>query len=214
MTSITGSLYNTLNAYTSSLTSTTKDSDSDSSATKETTTTSTSTSDKVSLSYRVTTAQAREYHGLSATGILSLSDFETAAAEKEETVSTQLAKAMKSLGISSDQEVSLSLNNDGDITIAEKFEGKDDLEDLLNQDKTFVQAFSGLSSNNEVLSYVDSLTSTSISLMDYMNSDTNDQDLFALASKYATIKAADSIEDLWRLSHSQTPYTYTYNTEK
>lgn len=205
MTSISDSLYTTLNSYTS-LSSVTSNSDSDSS-TEETSTTGT-TSDTVSLSSQVSTAQAREYYGLAATGRLTLSDFESAAAEQEETVSTMLAQAMETLGISSDQEVSLSLD-DGNITIAEDFTGKDELEDLLNQDDTFVQAFAGLSSNNEVLDYVDSLTTTSVSLVDYMGSNTNDSDLLALASRYATIKAADSIEDLWQLSHSQTPYTYT-----
>jgi len=210
MTSITDSLYTTLSAYTSSLTSTTTDSDSDDSSEETTSTTSTDT-DTVSLSSEVTTAQAREYYGLSATGSLSLADFETAAAEQEETVSTMLAEAMESLGISSDQEVSLSLDDDGNITIAEDFEGKDELEELLNSDETFVQTFAGLSSNSEVLSFVDSLTSSSVSLVDYIDSDTNDEDLLELASTYATIKSADSIEDLWQLSHSETPYTYTYN---
>ncbi len=209
MTSITGSLYTTLNSYTG-LSGLTSESTTDSDSTTEETTVK-SSGDTVSLSSKVATAQAREYYGLAATGNLTLSDFQAAAETQEGTVNTLLAQAMESLGISPDQQVTLSLDSDGDITIKEDFSGKDELEEQLNEDDTFVQAFAGLSSNNEVLDYVDSLTSNSISLVDYMDSDTSQSDLLSLASQYAATKSANSIQDLWQLSHAQTPYSYTYN---
>jgi len=212
MTSITGSLYTTLNSYTS-LSGLTSDSTTDSdSATKETTVKS--SGDTVSLSSKVATAQAREYYGLAATGTLTLSDFQAAAETQEGTVNTLLVQTMESLGISPDQQVTLSLDSDGDITIKEDFSGKDELEDLLNQDDTFVQAFAGLSSNSEVLDYVDSLKSFSVSLADYINSDTSESDMLSLASRYEATKSANSIQDLWQISHAKTPYTYTFNADE
>jgi hypothetical protein len=179
---------------------------------KEVTATS-KTGDTVTLSSEVTTARTREYFGLAPTGRLTLADFKTAASDQEESVKTMLASAMEKLGIDPDQEISLSLDDGGDITIEEDFAGKSELEDALNEDETFVQAFSGLSANNEVLDYVKSLQTNSVSLVDYINSDTNDEDLMSLAAKYSALKSGGSaIETLWSLSRSETPYTYTYNT--
>jgi hypothetical protein len=170
------------------------------------------TGDTVSLSSDVTTAKAREYIGLSPTGRLTLADFKTAATDQKDTVNTLLASAMEELGIDADQKISLSWDDDGDIVISEKFSGKRELEDALNEDTTFVKAFKGLSANNEVLDYVKSLQTNSVSLVNTMNSETSDEDLMALATKHATIKAGGgSIETLWRLGRSETPYTHAYN---
>jgi len=210
MTTISGTTYAGLYSYAGSSLSGLLTS---SSTTSEKESTSTSkTGDTVTLSSEVTTAKTREYLGLTPTGRLSLADFKTAAGDQEDTVSTMLASAIEELGIDADQELTLSLDDDGNIAIEEDFTGKSELEDALNDDETFVQAFSGLSANNEVLDYVKSLQTNSVSLADYISSDTSDEDLMSLAAKYSALKSGGSaIETLWSLSRSETPYSYTYN---
>ncbi len=213
MTSITNSLNSGLNSYyNTGLTEQTSSTSRSGSDIVKSTESSVATGDTVRLSSAVKTAQTREYLGLNPTGTLTLSDIQGAAAEQEETVGSMLASAMEVLGINENQQVSLSLDDDGNIVIAEDFSGSDELEEALNSDDTFVQAFSGLSANNEIMDYAASLQSKSATLADYINGDTSDSDLLSLASSYSSIKSAgSSIEALWQVSHNETPYTYAYN---
>lgn len=197
-TSLSGLLSNT----------STKDTDAGESSTGASTGT-----DTVTLSPEALAAANRESMGLPATGTLTLSDFQTAASDQEETVSTLLASAMEELGINSDQKVSLSLNSDGDIEVENSFTASRDLETLLNASSEFTQAFTALTANNEILNFTDDLQekASSTSLADYMNSDTTQTDLLTLAAKYAGINAAaGSLETLLSISHQETPYTYEY----
>ena len=211
MTSITGSLYTTLNAYSGLSGLNGSDSGSDTDTAEQTKDTST---DTVSLSSAVSTAQAREYFGLAPTGKLTFDDIETAAQAQETAVNDTLAAAMEELGIPADQQISLSLDEDGAISIDESFSGKEDLEAYLNQDKGFLQAFSGLSTNSEVMSYARSLTSSSFSLADYLGGSESGTDLLSLAQQYSDFKSARSIETLWQVSHKETPFTYTYGGDE
>lgn len=211
MTYITSSKYPGIYSYTNSSLSGLLNTTTGKSAKDETAPT-VLTGDTVSLSSSVTTARTREYLGLSPTGKLALSDFETAAAEQKQSVSTMLASAMKELGIDADQQISLSLDNNNNIVIKEEFEGKKKLEESLNNEESFVQAFSGLSANNEIMDYADALKTRSMTLANYINEDTSDTDLLSIAAKYTEIKSnTGNIETLWSLSHSETPYTYRYN---
>ena len=209
MTSITNSLYSNLSSYYTTSLADQVSNNSGSSTSRESTGL---TGDTVSLSSAVKTAQTREYLGLNPTGPLTLSDIQTTAAQQEETVNGLLASAMETLGIDAAQQVSLSFDDNGNIVIAEDFAGSDALEESLNSDEGFVQAFSGLSANNEVMDYAASIQSKSATLADYINGDTSDSDLLSLASTYSSLKSAgSSIEALWNISHSETPYTYVYN---
>ena len=170
--------------------------------------------DTITLSPEALAAANRESVGLPATGTLTLSDFETAAAEQDETVNTLLASAMQELGIDADQQISLSLNSDNAIEVENSFTGSDELEDVLNASNEFTQAFTALTANNEILDFTEYLQekATSTSLVDYINSDSTETDLLSLAAEYSAINAAsDSLETLRSISHEQTPYTYVYN---
>lgn len=170
--------------------------------------------DTVTLSPEAQAAAKRQSIGLPATGILTLSDFKTVAAEQEETISSLLASSLEALGIDPDQQVSLSLGSNNEIDVENSFTGSDELEEMLNTNSEFTQAFTALTANNEILDFTDYLQEqvAGTSLADYMNSDTTSTDLLSLAAEYAGINAASgSVETLWSISHEQTPYTYVYN---
>lgn len=170
--------------------------------------------DTVTLSPEALAAANQESIGLPATGPLTLSDFKTVAAEREDTISSLLASSLEALGIDADQQVSLSLNSNNEIDVENSFTGSDELENVLNASSEFTQAFTALTANNEILDFTDYLQEkvASTSLADYMNSDTTETDLLSLAAEYAGINAASgSLETLWSVSHEQTPYTYVYN---
>jgi hypothetical protein len=170
--------------------------------------------DTVTLSAEALAAANRESIGLPATGKLILSDFETAAAEGEETVNTLLASAMEELGIDADQQVSLSLNSNNEIEIKNTFTGSDALEDMLNANSEFTQSFTALTASNEILGFTEYLQEkvATTSLADYLNKETSDAELLSLAAEYSAINAASgSLETLWSISHDATPYTYEYN---
>ena len=210
MTTITSSTSAALYSYAnSSLAETLKTTSSTASSDK--TETTAKTEDTVTLSSEVSTARTREYLGLAPTGRLTLADFKTAAADQKKTVDSMLTSAMKELGVDADQQVTLSLDSDGNIAIDETFSGKSKLEEALNDDDAFVKAFNGLSANNEVLDYTTSLQTNSVSLMDYLNADTSENALMALATRYSAIKEnGSSLASLLRTSRSETPYTYVY----
>jgi hypothetical protein len=212
MTTISGTTYANIYSYSSSNLS--DELNADSSSSKETGAGKTAASgDSVTLSSEIDTAKKREYLGLSPTGRLSLSDVETAAAGQETVVNRMLSAAMAELGIDEDQAVTLSLDEDDNVVVEEDFQGKSELEDALNGDDAFVQAFEGLCANNEVTDYIDSLLGNTKSLFDYMGTDANDEDLMALATRYSNIKSGGaSMETLWNMGRSETPYSYTYNS--
>ncbi|WP_020585527.1 hypothetical protein [Desulfobacter curvatus] len=214
MTSISSD-YSNLNSYSgTSLTSLLPKTSSSGTNDEDSNTGISSETDTVTLSPEALAAANRESIGLPATGTLILSDFETAAAEQEENVSTLLASTMATLGIDADQQISLSLSSDNEIEVVNSFTGSDELEEVLNANSEFTQAFTALTANNEILDFTDYLQekATSTSLVDYINSDTAETDLLSLAAEYAGINAAaNSLETLWSISHEETPYTYVYN---
>ncbi|WP_022664895.1 hypothetical protein [Desulfospira joergensenii] len=168
--------------------------------------------DTVTLSSQVATARTREALGLSPTGRLTLADFEAASAAQEEAVNSMLETAVQALGIDSEQQVSLGLDNNGDISIQEDFSGKEELEAILNEEEAFKSAFTGLTANSEIINFKDSLLTRSDNLANYVNGDTSDDDLMSLALKYSATKSAgSSLEALLSTSRSQTPYTHVYN---
>ena len=168
--------------------------------------------DTVTLSSQVALARTREALGLNPTGRLTLADFESASAAQGEAVDVMLEGALQVLGIDAEQQVTLGLNSEGDITIQESFSGKDELESLLNEDEAFQSAFAGLSANSAIINYKDSLLTQAENLTKYINENTSDNDLMSLALKYSTAKSAgSSLESLLGVSQSETPYTHVYN---
>ncbi len=214
MSSITTD-YSTLYSYSgSSLASLLSDS-SNTITDAESTTRTASQTDTVTLSAEAMAIAQRDYLGLSAQGTLTLSDFENAAESLEETVSTLLSSALEELDIDSDQQVTLSLNDDNYIEVENSFSGSEELETALNKSSEFTQAFTGLTANNEILNYTEYLQNRTTSLADYMNSTTSESDLLSLASKFSSIKTAGtSLGTLWGISRNETPYTYKYNPDR
>ena len=177
----------------------------------DSTPTATGQTDTVTLSAEAMAVAQRDYLGLSTQGKLSQSDFETASQTLEKTVSTLLAATMENLGIDSDQEVSLYLNDDNAIEVQNNFSSSSELETALNKSHEFIQAFTGLTANNEILDYTESLQNKSVSLADYIDSNATQSDLLSIASRYQSVKAAGtSIGTLWAMGRNETPYTYSY----
>ena len=212
MSSITTD-YSSLYSYSgSSLAQLLSDTSDTSTQEVDSTTTTTAQTDTVTLSAEAMAVAQRDYLGLSTQGKLSRSDFETASQTLEETVSTLLAAAMEDLGIDSDQEVTLYLNDDNTIEIQNSFSSSTELKTALNESQEFIQAFTGLTANNEILDYTEYLQNKSVSLADYIDSNATQSDLLSIASRYQSVKAAGtSIGTLWALGRNETPYTYTYS---
>jgi hypothetical protein len=172
--------------------------------------------DTVTLSKDVPLAQRREAMGLAPTGRLSREDFENVVDADEKAVKEALETAMEELGIDKKQKVSLSLNDKGKIVIKEKFTGKSDLEKQLNNDEGFKVAFNRLATNNEFLDFTTHLqTKThSMSLVSYMNGDSDDSDwshLFELAETYDQLKSTkDPMETISTMSHQETPFEFVH----
>ncbi len=123
---------------------------------------------QVSLSEGVAEARVRENMGLNPTGPLTLGAFESAAVIQEEIVQDRLEDAIDTLGIDPNQQISLTVDSEFNITIAESFPGKSDLEKALNEDPEFELAFKQMSANREIMSYADSLTTRSSALVNFM----------------------------------------------
>jgi hypothetical protein len=186
----------------------------------QTTETSSASGDRVTFSKDLTAAQTREAMGLNPTGKLRLKDLEEVAQDREAAVSTTLAQTMQSLGIELDEEISLSVDSNGDIQISGDFPEKSDLEDALNEDEEFTTAFSQLSANQSILDHISQLQNSAqnfqASIVDYFGSDSDPDsdisDLLSLADEIETIKSGDNrMGTLLNLSTSQTPFFYTYN---
>jgi len=215
MALITNAAYSTNNYYYNSSEKLTGQTSSAPDSKSETTAQpSVSAGDTVTLSSEVATARTREAMGLNPTGSLKLGDFESAAKAQEQLVESKLASLMEELGVDENQKISLSLDAESNITIEESFSGKSDLEGALNDDKEFALAFKRLSANNEILDYTKELQTSSTNLSDFMDSGSDWNDLLSLASKYSEIKSAgNSLDSLLGVSKTQTPYTFTYNSE-
>ncbi len=169
---------------------------------------------QVSLSEGVAEARVRENIGLNPTGPLQLKDFKSAAETQEEMVQSKLEDAIAATGIHPDQQISLSVDSEFNITIAESFTGKSELEKALNEDPEFELAFKQMSANREILGYADSLTSRSASLANFMGDDSSWEDILSMAKKYDNLKSTDaSLTNLLGLSKTETPYTYTHNED-
>lgn len=206
----TGTAYNTRNLYytpsesLSGETAINRDADS-----KNAAGTPAVNSDKVTISKDVAIARTRESLGLNPTGRLILGDVETVAADQKQIVESTLSSLRESLGIAEDQQITLSLDQDSAITIKESFTGKKELENALNEDGEFYQAFTRLSGAEEFLGYTKSLQTNSVSLADFMNSDVSLDDIFSLASRYSTLKSSDNpLGTLLALSKAEMPYTF------
>ena len=168
----------------------------------------------VSLSKEVESAKARESIGLNPTGRLKMGDFQAVADEREKTVSEKLAAAMKRLGIDEDQKISISLDDNDDIAIAESFPGKSELLTELNSDTEFELAFKQLSANKQILNFTSDLTARSASLVNFMNDDSDWDSIISLAKKYEENKAAgNSLGALLGMSRAESPYTYVYDPD-
>ncbi|MBI9090607.1 MAG: hypothetical protein JEZ12_15430 [Desulfobacterium sp.] len=172
--------------------------------------------DTVTLSKDVPLAQQREAMGLPPTGRLAKEDIQAVADADEKKVKAALESTMEALGIDKDQEVSLSLDAKGKIVIKEKFEGKADLEKQLNNDEGFKATFNRLATNNEFLDFTTNLQtkSNSMSLVSFMNGDSDDSDwsaLLKIAETYNQLKATkDPLETISMISHKETPFEFVH----
>ncbi|MCG8563703.1 MAG: hypothetical protein MI747_01325 [Desulfobacterales bacterium] len=171
-------------------------------------------SDRVTLSPQVRSARTRELMGLNPTGALKLQDFGDVAQSREKVVNATLDQATQSLGIDPKQSMTLTLDAKGEVTIPENFAGKNDLEEALNQDKTFVVAFNQMSANTEILTQVSNLGKGTTSLADVMNSTADWNDIISLAQRHKKLQnSQDPLATLTDLGHAETPYTHTYPPE-
>lgn len=169
----------------------------------------------VFLSDGVAEARVRENMGLEPTGRLKLGDFKDAADAQEKAVQSRLEQTMETLGIDPDQEISLSLDADFNIIIAESFDGKAALEKALNNDPEFEKTFKQMSANKEVVNYVDSLVNRgSSSLASFMDDNTSWDDILSMAKKYGDITSGDAdLVGVLGLSKMSVPYTYVYEPD-
>ncbi len=167
--------------------------------------------DTVTLSNGIAAAKTREAMGLNPTGPLKLGDFEKAAETQEEWIRTRLESAMKDAGISTDQDITLTLDSKSKIAIKENISNRSSLEKALNEDKEFLNTFKSLSANNEVLDYTNGIKTqiSNTTLADFMNSDSDWSDIMAVASKYTELKVSDNpIQTILGICRDSNPYEY------
>lgn len=90
-----------------------------------------------------------------------------------------------------------------------------ELEKALNEDKEFLNTLKSLSANNEVPDYTNGLKTqiSNISLVDFMNSDSDWSDIMAVASKYTELKVSDNpIQTIPGICKDSNPYEYKYKS--
>jgi hypothetical protein len=168
----------------------------------------------VSLSGGVADARLRENMGLNPTGRLTLGDFRSAADTQEEVVAAKLEETMAELGLDPEMALNLSVDGDFNITIAESFPGKSELQKALNEDPEFELAYKQMTANREVADYADSLTRKSVSLASFMGDNSSWEDIMSMARKYDDMKStSNGLTSLLGMSKTETPYTYTYTPE-
>lgn len=173
--------------------------------------------DKITLSSEVAKAKTREIIGLNPVGKLKLEDFENAAKSQKEIVESKLKAYMTGLGIDKSQDISLSVDKKSNFVINETFEGKDELEDLLNEDDEFSLAFQRMSSNDDILGFVNNLktNATSYSLANFMNSDTSWDDITSLASKSMNIKNSENpLASLLSMTKTTPDYSFSFGAKE
>ena len=173
--------------------------------------------DKVTLSSEVAQAKTREIIGLNPVGKLKLEDFENASKSQKAIVESKLKAYMTGLGIDKSQDISLSVDKKSNFIISERFEGKDELEDLLNEDDEFSLAFKRMSSNDDILGFVDNLKSNvnSLSLSNFMNSDTSWDDIASFASRSMTLKNSQNpLESLLSMTKTTPSYSFSFGAEE
>ncbi|MCG8617782.1 MAG: hypothetical protein MI802_16320 [Desulfobacterales bacterium] len=183
-------------------------------STESETTTTPSDAVSVSLSGGVADARLRENMGLNPTGRLTLGDFRDAADTQEEIVAAKLEDTMTGLGLDPGMALNLSVDADFNITIAESFPGKSELQKALNEDPEFELAYKQMTANREVADYADSLTQKSVSLASFMGDNSSWEDIMSMARKYDDMKSTSTgLTSLLGMSKTETPYTYTYTPE-
>ncbi len=171
--------------------------------------------DKVTLSSKVAKAKTRELIGLKPVGKLKLEDFENASKYQKEIVRSKLEGYMTALGIDESQKISLTLDAKSNIVINEKFAGKNEFEQILNEDNEFSLSFRGMSANDDFLSYVDNLkTNTTRSGLDnFMNSNTSWDDIISSASMNMKIKSSKNpLETMLGVIERTPNYSFSFET--
>ena len=178
---------------------------------KKETTSLTGSMDKVSLSKDLQTARTRESMGLNPTGPLKLKDFTQAATAQAQTVEQELSQTLKALNIDPATQMTLTLDAKGQVTIPEKFAGKNDLVKALNNNSEFMTAFRRLSANESFLGQIGSSNKTATSLADVMNSDTDWENIISIAQRNKALQTSnDPLATLVDQGHQAKPYTYTH----
>lgn len=175
------------------------------------------TVDSVTLSNEIAKAKTRELIGLNPVGKLKLKDFESAFKNNEIIVESKLEGYMAVMGIDKSQEISLTLDEKSNIIINETFAGKDELEKALNEDNEFLLSFQRMSSNDDILTYVDDLkTNTSqLSLINFMSSGYSWDNIMSSASISMHLKNSDNpLESLLSISKRTPNYSFNFNVEE
>jgi hypothetical protein len=208
-TYVADNLYSKINSSTVATETT---ADETKSQTKEANSTS---EDRVTFSAGLSLAQTRESIGLNPTGKLKLKDLENVVQDRKDFVSATLTQTIQSLGIKLDQEISLSMDSKNNIIISGDFHEKSELEDVLNENENFTTAFKQLSANQSILDQISQLQSNvqniQVNIIDYFSSDTDFNNLLALADEYESLKDSDNkMKSFLDLSCTQHPYSYTY----
>ena len=147
--------------------------------------------------------------GLKPTGRLKLGDFRDIAEAREKTVSSKLTATMEYLGIDEDQKISISLDGEHNLTIAESFPGKSKLLEALKLDPEFELAFKQLSANKQILDFTSDLTTQSKTLANFIDDNSDWDHILSTAKKYKEIRFRDnSLVSLLGVSKLEFPYTY------
>ncbi|MCP4672410.1 MAG: hypothetical protein GY857_14025, partial [Desulfobacula sp.] len=132
-----------------------------------------------------------------------------------EIVRSKLEGYMTALGIDESQTISLTLDAKSNIIINEKFAGKNELEQILNEDNKFLLSFRGMSANDDFLSYVDDLktNTTQLSLDNFMNSDTSWDSIISSASMGMNIKnSKNPLETMLGVIERTPNYSFSFET--
>jgi hypothetical protein len=171
--------------------------------------------DRVTFSVGLSLAQTREAIGLKPTGKLKLKDLEDVVQDRKDFISATLTQTIQSQGIKLDEEFSISMDSTNNICISGDFPGKSELEEALNENEEFTTAFKQLSANQSFLDHISQLQSNvksiQVNIVNYFNSDTNFNNLLALADKFESLKDSDNkMKTLLDLSCTECPYSYTY----
>lgn len=173
-----------------------------------------SKTDTVTLSPAVEWAQRRESLGLNPTGKITKGDIETVVDIDMQEIKDQLATLMVHLGIDENQQISLSLDENGDIVVTEDFPGSSELEEMMNQDEAFTVTFNRLATNNQLLDYTENIQTrvAGEGMRSQMNTNADWSDLNHIASVYNAFKSGDDpLELLTRISRQENPFLLIYN---